>query len=143
MRYYRKKQAFRKKTITTPASHLPPDPAEISPVSLLVCIYDINQCFFSPSETFQSMEAAKISCPFIIYSLILPFPTSSISRHTLKYTYMHIKHMLLFFPMGTLFTPTVNSHSLSEKWQMKWGNLGFQDTLKFSLKTVKSQEASL
>lgn len=44
--------------------------------------------------------------------------------------------MLLFFPMGTMFTTPCKEPPLG---QMKWGNSGLQNTLKFSLKTVKSQ----
>lgn len=97
-------------------------------------------------STFQSMEAAtKIFCSFTTYSLTLPLPTSSISIYTLKYTYLHTRHKSCSFscPGVLRLLRPANSHPVAKSWQVRWGNSVLQDTLEFSLKTVKSQEASL
>lgn len=97
----------------------------------------VNQCCFSFCQCNILKQQRSLAHLLLIHSHY----HSTISRHTRKYTYVHTRHKSCSFssPWVLCLLPPVNSHPLAKSQQMKWGNSGLQDTLKFSLKMVKSQ----
>ena len=82
-----------------------------------------------------------------IYYLFTHITTSNIFHLQIYFKIYLPAHktqvMLLFFPGVLRLLRPANSHPRAKSWHVRWGNSGLQDTLEFSLKTVKSQEASL
>lgn len=141
-----------KKTITTPSSSLlskakAKKPKPLYKVSLLVYIYDINQqitaAFFFflineiPVHFAEHWSSKDLLSNYYLFTRITTLNIFHLQTYFKIYLRAHKTQVtLLFFPMGTMFTTPCKEPPLG---QMKWGNSGLQNTLKFSLKTVKSQ----